>query len=148
MARSRKLGLMQMAEKNWVPSKSSTICSKHFTESDFLISNRGYHYLKTSSVPTKNILSYIENNHFTVTTMDRPSKRQNTLNNLDSQPIKKARTQNDNNNNGSNVIEDIPKNIKPIAESVAETKVKHMFSQNADSEMLNEQNYVTLKLIQ
>ncbi|CAG4978063.1 unnamed protein product [Parnassius apollo] len=78
------------------------------------------------------------NKHFTVTTLVGPSKRQNELDNLDSQPIKKARTQNDNNNHGSKVIKDIPHNIKPIAESVAETKLKHMFSQNADSEMLYE----------
>ncbi|CAK1578457.1 unnamed protein product [Parnassius mnemosyne] len=129
--------------QNWLPFKSSSICSEHFTESDFLISKRGYHYLKTSSVPTKKILSYIE-------------------------PTNKARILNDNNINeekvkskylkdiGCKVIEDIAKNFEPVAENFVETKVvlpnktsdrnqqngNYMFSQIPDSKMLNEQDCV------
>ncbi|XP_028044289.1 THAP domain-containing protein 5, partial [Bombyx mandarina] len=36
---------------NWMPTKNSTICSKHFAEKDFIIKKSGYRYLKPGAIP-------------------------------------------------------------------------------------------------
>ncbi|RVE40074.1 hypothetical protein evm_015276, partial [Chilo suppressalis] len=41
---------------NWIPTKTSTICSKHFTENDFIIKRAGYRYLKPGVIPREQIV--------------------------------------------------------------------------------------------
>lgn len=42
--------------ENWMPTKTSTICSKHFTENDFIIKKSGYRYLKPGAIPREQIV--------------------------------------------------------------------------------------------
>ncbi|CAH0703706.1 unnamed protein product [Spodoptera exigua] len=39
-----------------MPTKTSTICSKHFTENDFIIKKSGYRYLKPGTIPREQIV--------------------------------------------------------------------------------------------
>ncbi|XP_047987790.1 uncharacterized protein LOC125227501 isoform X1 [Leguminivora glycinivorella] len=44
--------------QNWMPVNSSTICSIHFSENDFLITAKGYRYLAKSAIPIKKIVIF------------------------------------------------------------------------------------------
>ncbi|XP_045504401.1 THAP domain-containing protein 1-like isoform X2 [Colias croceus] len=43
---------------NWMPTKFNTICSAHFLNDDFLISNKGHRYIKPTAVPRLKIMHY------------------------------------------------------------------------------------------
>lgn len=43
---------------NWMPVKSSCICSEHFAANEILITKNGYRYIKPQVVPTKKVMSY------------------------------------------------------------------------------------------
>lgn len=42
---------------NWFPAKSSTICSEHFHEVDFIVKKSGNKFIKDKAEPSKNILT-------------------------------------------------------------------------------------------
>lgn len=42
--------------ENWFPTKSSAICSKHFSENDFIIKKSGNRYLKPGALPRDKIV--------------------------------------------------------------------------------------------
>ncbi|XP_037332197.2 THAP domain-containing protein [Pungitius pungitius] len=44
--------LLNVRRKNWIPSKSSRLCSTHFKEDQFFIDNEGKRRLKETAVPT------------------------------------------------------------------------------------------------
>ncbi|XP_049881830.1 uncharacterized protein LOC126377866 isoform X2 [Pectinophora gossypiella] len=42
--------------ENWMPTKSSTICSKHFKDNDFIIKKSGNRYLKPGAIPSEKVI--------------------------------------------------------------------------------------------
>lgn len=42
--------------QNWMPTKSSTICSDHFNQNDFVISKKGLKYVNTTAIPTQKVV--------------------------------------------------------------------------------------------
>ncbi|KAM3957949.1 peroxynitrite isomerase THAP4-like [Aphomia sociella] len=74
---------------NWMPTKSSTICSEHFTENQFLISKKGHRYLTITAVPTIKIVMICDQKHLP-DTAPGPSKRQAILANTSVVSEKKA----------------------------------------------------------
>ncbi|CAK1580409.1 unnamed protein product [Parnassius mnemosyne] len=56
----RKQWIEITGRKDWIPTKSSTICSQHFNEDDFEVKNSKKRYLKNGAVPHVQIM-YIVN---------------------------------------------------------------------------------------
>lgn len=72
---------------NWMPVKSSTVCSAHFREDEFYLSIKGYRYLKTNVYPTQKVVKYISEENDA--TADLSTKQKNNYNIADlSQPRK------------------------------------------------------------
>lgn len=53
--------------EHWMPTKSSTICSKHFKEKDYLIKKSGHKYLKCGAVPQENVVRICSTNAVRIT---------------------------------------------------------------------------------
>lgn len=45
--------------ENWMPTKTSTICSKHFTEKDYVPTVSGPKYLKFGAVPQEKVVHIV-----------------------------------------------------------------------------------------
>lgn len=45
---------------NWFPTKTSTICSKHFQENDFVIKKSGNRYLRADAIPSDNVVRIVK----------------------------------------------------------------------------------------
>ncbi|XP_046964058.1 THAP domain-containing protein 1-like isoform X2 [Vanessa cardui] len=48
----KEMWIVATGRINWMPSKFSTICSKHFLKDDFLMSNKGLRYTKPTAFPS------------------------------------------------------------------------------------------------
>lgn len=41
---------------DWMPTKTSTICSKHFSEKDYVPKKSGHRYLKSEAIPQEKVV--------------------------------------------------------------------------------------------
>ncbi|CAK1603904.1 unnamed protein product [Parnassius mnemosyne] len=86
----RKQWIEITGRKDWIPTKSSTICSQHFNEDDFEVKNSKKRYLKNGAVPHVQIV-YIEivdpilTTFSTVTVMEESASQ--TIRDVDPVPL-------------------------------------------------------------
>lgn len=52
----RKIWMDATGREDWISTKSSCICSRHFTEDDYAVKKSGYKYLKEGAIPHENII--------------------------------------------------------------------------------------------
>ncbi|KAL0841851.1 hypothetical protein ABMA28_014090 [Loxostege sticticalis] len=52
----RKIWMDATGREDWISTKSSCICSLHFTEDDYAVKKSGYKYLREGAIPHENII--------------------------------------------------------------------------------------------
>ncbi|CAG4954238.1 unnamed protein product [Parnassius apollo] len=77
----RKQWIEITGRKDWIPTKSSTICSQHFNEDDFEVKNSKKRYLKNGAVPHVQVV-YIVNDTKDSTLSSRKRTQKNIGNEI------------------------------------------------------------------